>query len=37
MLRFAACRAPLTKEDLVDDTELKSKIDLWIKQQRSKT
>ena len=36
MLHCVACRAPLTKEDLVDDTELKSKIEMWIKQQRSK-
>ena len=33
---FVAYRAPLTKEDLVDDIELKSKIDLWVKQQRHK-
>lgn len=31
-----AYRAPLTKEDLVDDIELKSKIDMWVKQQRQK-
>ncbi|KAL3145548.1 hypothetical protein ABBQ32_003373 [Trebouxia sp. C0010 RCD-2024] len=34
--RDPTTRAPLTKEDLVDDTELKSKIDMWVKQQRQK-
>lgn len=30
------CRAPLSEKDLVDDVELKAKIDMW-KQQRSST
>ena len=33
---FACCRAPLSQEDLVDDTELKAKIDTWVQQHRQK-
>ncbi len=35
-LHFCVCRAPLSEKDLVDDIELKAKIDMW-KQQRSST
>ncbi len=35
-VHICVCRAPLSEKDLVDDTELKAKIDMW-KQQRSST
>lgn len=34
--RDPTTRAPLSQEDLVDDTELKAKIDIWVQQHRQK-
>ena len=30
------CRAPLSQKDLMDDTELKARIQQWMQEQRSK-